>query len=578
MVDQENQTVSDRIQAATGKLAEHIKASDLDAARALSAKMIEEFPFHWKAERARFRVALAEGDFKACEAALRSMADKGASAVQQAPSRFKLASKTNDAAGEFKALLVLFKADKLDDLQSLRFSELAFEMSKIALAREAFTAYFRKCKVNASDSSFMQTLANCPEPFLDAVLPEARQEFADDARIHELLFMLHAISGDYMKAVNAFSQARELDGKRQLPFNLFIRVMNETPDIQKLTENFVSLAKQLPVFEVILIYACLLFKTGQKRSALSIRHKYEPLLGTQPKPEYLSVELAHELGLFDEKTKHSSKETFSRLTTEWDNWTMLLKSTKNPDSMALLQQAFELKDKHTDVLKDLQPDKEMIVSGADRPNGTVLVFSGLGDKLSMPFNVMDVFFAELGLSAIFLRDSQRQLYCNGISQLGDDFETTLNVLKNEISSLGAEKPLYVMGNSAGGFGAIYYATQLNAEACIVFSPICSVDIQYLEEVCGDRRARILARRIENSVDPKIFDLNRVLGETKPDFLLSIYGAGVDSVDKNHCIQLEKMPRSKVVYLENFSDHNAIDRAAKEFGFLNIVRDAFQLNA
>src|SRR5690606_15159929 len=127
---------------------------------------------------------------------------------------------------------------------------------------------------------------------------------------------------------------------------------------------------------------------------------------------------------------------------------------------------------------------QVMVSGEDRTRGTVFFFSGLREQVWMPAHVLDVFFAALGLRAVFLRDSGRLLFLGEAPGLGHGVDGIAVSLR----AMAGPGPTCTMGISGGGVPALAYAGPLAAERSLVFSTPSTLDPDVLERM-GDRRAR-----------------------------------------------------------------------------------------
>jgi alpha-beta hydrolase superfamily lysophospholipase len=218
---------------------------------------------------------------------------------------------------------------------------------------------------------------------------------------------------------------------------------------------------------------------------------------------------------------------------------------------------------------------DITVAGEERPNGTVLVFSGMGDRPGVPAHVLDHFFAQLGLTAIYLNDFSRLLFLNGIKSLGSTLETSLVALSKKNASFGQDKPLFTFGNSGGGLGAIIYGVSLGAVSSIVFSPPATVNPKH-HEIMGETRARIIVQRIMENLDIDAVDLLPFLERAHPDYLVTAYAGALSPFDKAHAELLATMPKTKIHLLEHYKSHNSFMRAANQFGLLNIMKECYRL--
>ena len=92
----------------------------------------------------------------------------------------------------------------------------------------------------------------------------------------------------------------------------------------------------------------------------------------------------------------------------------------------------------------------------------------------MSVNLVHRWLGQLGVHVIYLRDFQGRNYDNGIQSLAPDFTGTLRSLRKIITDLGSKR-LVCYGNSLGGYGALRYALELQAEAVLTFGSPTSLD-------------------------------------------------------------------------------------------------------
>ncbi len=218
---------------------------------------------------------------------------------------------------------------------------------------------------------------------------------------------------------------------------------------------------------------------------------------------------------------------------------------------------------------------ETTIVGLERPNGVVLGFCGMADKLGAPAHVMDHLFAQLGLSVVYLRDFSRLLFLGGIKKLGPTLEDTLQSLSNTIESLGPGKPIFTFGNSGGGLGAMIYGEALGAVSSLVFSTPATINPKHHKNM-GENRARLIVQRIMDNLDYEVLDLRAILERASETYRVTAYAGEGNSFDKAHADLLATMPKTKVHLLKNTAHHNSMMRAASQFGMLNIMKDSFHL--
>lgn len=109
----------------------------------------------------------------------------------------------------------------------------------------------------------------------------------------------------------------------------------------------------------------------------------------------------------------------------------------------------------------------VMTPGADT---VVIDFCGAGQGPGLPIYLLDRWLAQLGGHLIYVRDRKNIGYAGGIAALGHDMATTIRGLTRLVGDLGARR-IVCMGNSAGGSGALRYASSLGAERVLALVPI-----------------------------------------------------------------------------------------------------------
>jgi hypothetical protein len=100
-------------------------------------------------------------------------------------------------------------------------------------------------------------------------------------------------------------------------------------------------------------------------------------------------------------------------------------------------------------------------------NCVILGFTGLAHRLGLPVDLIHRWFGTLGVHVIYLRDYAGHNYDQGIRALSPDMHGTLKALRQIIANLGVNR-IVCYGNCLGGYGALRYALELDAEAVLTF--------------------------------------------------------------------------------------------------------------
>jgi tetratricopeptide (TPR) repeat protein len=286
-----------------------------------------------------------------------------------------------------------------------------------------------------------------------------------------------------------------------------------------------------------------------------------------------------------ELSKHSHAETLNQhlapLVEDLPNsWIVQLAAKRfkvarllapGPAEISLCDQLHTLRKPDHRPIDAAQVDTQMTVAGKTRSNGTVLIFSGLGDGHFLPPQLLDHVFAELGLKAIFLTDPKRLIFLDGVPYLGDTLEATQNTLINH--HVLKNKPLYTLGQSSGGQPAIVYGVQMGAAATLVFSSGTTFD-KVLYDTFGDKRAGAMLRRLNRNLDYNDFSMHNVLSKAAPDYRITAYACRNSREDIQHLSLLKPYKQTKTVVLDAPHGHDALLAATHEIGLLKVFKDAF----
>lgn len=123
----------------------------------------------------------------------------------------------------------------------------------------------------------------------------------------------------------------------------------------------------------------------------------------------------------------------------------------------------DLPDLHDKVKRDVQVVRR---PGAE---AALVVFSGARHRVGMPLPMMHRWLAATGASLIYLRDFHGLCYLRGVASLGEGLAAAKAGLSRIASDLGARR-IICFGGSGGGYAALRYALELDADAISLGSP------------------------------------------------------------------------------------------------------------
>jgi hypothetical protein len=142
-------------------------------------------------------------------------------------------------------------------------------------------------------------------------------------------------------------------------------------------------------------------------------------------------------------------------------------------------------------LRDKRRELESLPSGdaeplsfTDADSDVLLVaFGGLNRQIGIPpFEFMRL-TGETPVKKLFVRDPRQAWYHRGLPGYSGTLEETFRVLGERMG--GAARTVFT-GNSAGGYAALLFGAQLQADAIICFAPQTTLRMEALHEL-GDRR-------------------------------------------------------------------------------------------
>lgn len=213
---------------------------------------------------------------------------------------------------------------------------------------------------------------------------------------------------------------------------------------------------------------------------------------------------------------------------------------------------------------------DLIVARGGR-KAAVIIFTGLADRMVMPLPLFDRYLAELDLSAIYVRDRKRIGFFNGVSSLGDDYDSTLIAMKELLVDMGA-MTVHTIGNSAGGIGAVSYGLDLRAKTVLAFSAPVAVTRAAADM---DRRTAVFAERLLGpSVPAERRDLRARAEASRGSTRIHLYYGEEMPEDRYHAATLEGVPGVELHPLQGLGGHGALFRMANKHGLRPVMRELY----
>lgn len=122
------------------------------------------------------------------------------------------------------------------------------------------------------------------------------------------------------------------------------------------------------------------------------------------------------------------------------------------------------------------PEKDVQIVRNETADTVMFCFCGVSHRLGLPLTMFQQRVAALPVSTVYLRDFNRFLYAGGIRSLGPDRAATVVGLRVIADDLGARR-LICVGASGGGFAAIRFGLDLDAETVVSFAGPVNMNLE-----------------------------------------------------------------------------------------------------
>jgi tetratricopeptide (TPR) repeat protein len=200
------------------------------------------------------------------------------------------------------------------------------------------------------------------------------------------------------------------------------------------------------------------------------------------------------------------------------------------------------------------PARDVLIVGSDPTEAAVLVFAGSNDAVSMPLSVFDLYLAALPVTAIYLKDFKRLRFLAGISSCGDNYQATVTALRGLLKELNVRR-VCTLGNCDGGFAAIRYGIELDADRILAFNAPTHApresSLQF-EQARNFKRARLAQLGIESLSDLRLFLANRSYRSQ-----IALFFECEDPRDRPHALYLEGLPGVSLHPQPGSSNHHLL---------------------
>ncbi len=218
----------------------------------------------------------------------------------------------------------------------------------------------------------------------------------------------------------------------------------------------------------------------------------------------------------------------------------------------VLLQTFDTQSFKRPLVEDVTDSPHMI-SPVGSSGKTVLVFGGLRGRFGFPVGLLDMFFAARDVTAIYLKDTHRNLYLTGVDGLGATYFEFVESLKGMLDQIAGHQRLFSLGASGGGLGALNTAADLNVEAILLYSAATNASAEFLSK-SGDVRARALQKRLTSIDPPQLLEPKARLRESGHSPKVQSCFSKEIEIDRLHSEDLRDLPNATITELVECETH------------------------
>jgi pimeloyl-ACP methyl ester carboxylesterase len=184
----------------------------------------------------------------------------------------------------------------------------------------------------------------------------------------------------------------------------------------------------------------------------------------------------------------------------------------------------------------------------------------------LSLNVLHTFLRKLDANIIYLNDHSASLYLNGLSSVGPDYKSLIDMLRGQVQEFGTEK-VFVLAISAGGFVGLRAAMDLEAES------FAGMSIRSTLARTGDEPFTPFAKDlVERCKDPSMFvDLADLLPASEYPRSIQLYCGEHNAKDRFQAERLTHIPRVEIVSVPGYRLHNPISGLIARGQFEGMLR-------
>ncbi len=214
-----------------------------------------------------------------------------------------------------------------------------------------------------------------------------------------------------------------------------------------------------------------------------------------------------------------------------------------------------------------EDDKDVQIAPCDGADAVVFAFCGVQHRLGLPLWLFQGWMSRLGVSVVYLRDFQANHYLSGIRSLGAGRTASQAQLARIAEDLGARKR-FCLGNSSGGFGALLYGLELEADGVLGFGAAINMEPEFNTHL----NRRDAAIRLRDTFPDARLDLRAVYEATaaRPATVL-VYGEHCWD-DRLHSEHMAGAPGVSLAPVAGYRGHGTITELMRRGEFAALMAD------
>jgi hypothetical protein len=195
----------------------------------------------------------------------------------------------------------------------------------------------------------------------------------------------------------------------------------------------------------------------------------------------------------------------------------------------------------------------------------IIVFTGIDPRFWLSLMVLHAFLKRLDTHIIYLNDLRQLIFFDGLETVAKGYGRLLDALLKTVNALGAEE-IHVMGNSAGGFSALRYATDLHAKTFLGTSIRSDLSADSSLPIGNFFRSPTL-----DAFPQMKIDLKPLLAYNAWPERIMLFCGEDNPVDLPHAMHLADLPNVEITTLAGYAYHDVISGLLGRGMFEDVLR-------